>query len=90
MGYHRSPSVTYDVLDGQAVLIHPESVEMLTLNRVGTLVWERLDGTMDPPQLAAVLLPALEGVSVEQLEADIVAFLATMAKDRLVVAGDEG
>jgi hypothetical protein len=77
--------VTYDILDGHAVLVHPDAVEMLTLNTVGTLVWERLDGRLDARELAEALLPLLEGVTGEGLTADIAAFLAGLAEDDLVI-----
>ena len=89
MGVRRSPQVTYDVLDGRAVLVHPEVVQMLTLNQVGTLVWQQLDGEMGPHELTAALLPLLKGVSAEQLEADIANFLAGLARDRLVVESND-
>ena len=43
MAPRRSPNVGYDVLDGQAVLIDPVGLEMLTLNAVGTFVWNELE-----------------------------------------------
>ncbi len=85
VGFRRSPRVTYDVLDGHAVLVHPDAVEMLTLNAVGTLVWQRLDGHLDASELAEALLPSLEGVTGKELTADIAGFLAGLAEEGLVV-----
>lgn len=86
MRFRRSPDVTYDVLDGHAVLIDPGAVEMLTLNPVGTLVWQHLDDTKSCDELAAALLPLLTGVTAEQLEFDIAAFLRELADAGLVTA----
>ena len=85
MAFQRSPRVAYDVLDGHAVLVHPDAVEMLTLNRTGTLVWERLDGRLDAAALAAELDSQLDGVTAEELESDIAAFLASLLGEGLVV-----
>ncbi len=35
----RSPNVTYETIDGRAVLVDVAGTELITLNPVGTLVW---------------------------------------------------
>jgi hypothetical protein len=87
MAPRRSPAVAYDLLDGQAVLIDPVGLEMLTLNAVGTLVWNELDGEKDVPALASALLGRVTGVGMEELVADIGAFVASLADSGLVVDG---
>jgi hypothetical protein len=86
----RSSRVTYEVIDGQAVLLDPDGVELLTLNRVGTLVWEALDGHHDAAELAGVLIDQLDGVTLVQLERDIRAFFDEIVDARLVDVGDAG
>ena len=76
MAWLRSPDVVYEVVDGKAVLVDPEGVELITLNPVGTLVWEALDGERDAAGLAAGLVGRFEGVTLAQLEADVAAFLS--------------
>ena len=77
----RAQDVVYEVVAGRAVLIDPAGVELITLNPVGTLVWQALDGDGDgdgdgdAATLAQRLLPEFEGVTAEQLERDIEAFL---------------
>ena len=66
----RAPDVVYEVVADRAVLIDPAGVELITLNPVGTLVWQALDGGGDAATLAQRLLPEFEGVTAEQLDID--------------------
>jgi hypothetical protein len=84
MGWLRSPGVVYEIVDGQAVVVDPEGTELVTLNAVGTMVWETLDGVREAPELAALLHHQLEGVSRRDLERDITGFLAEIAAAGLV------
>jgi coenzyme PQQ biosynthesis protein PqqD len=88
MAVQRSPRVTYEVVDGQAVLLDPDGVELITLNAVGTLVWEELDGRRDASELAQALADRFDGVTVEELERDVRTFLEEMVDARLVDTDD--
>jgi hypothetical protein len=90
MAWSRSPGIVYEVIDGQAVLLDSGGAELITLNAVGTLVWEELDGTRDAGQLAEALVPRFDGVTRAELERDIEAFLAELSAAALVApaAGD--
>ena len=90
MGLRRSPEVTFEVVDGRAILLDGKGSELITLNPVGTLVWNALDGERDAAGLAEHLLPTLEGVTRDQLEADVGTFLDEMSKEGLVVEADAG
>jgi len=85
MAWQRSPRVVYEVVDGQAVLVDPEGVELLTLNEVGTLIWEALDGRRGPDELAADLVGRFDGVTAEAFARDIAAFLDEVEAAGLVV-----
>jgi hypothetical protein len=89
MAWQRSPNVVYEVVDGQAVLVDPDGVELITLNPVGTVVWEALDGERDASDLAADLVDRFEGVSRSQLEVDIAAFLTEVDAVGLVSRRDD-
>lgn len=84
MGFRRSPDVTYEIVDGRAVLVDGAGTELITLNPVGTLVWSALDGERDAAALAGDLVGDLDGVTLAQLETDIVDFLSELASSRLV------
>jgi hypothetical protein len=88
MTVQRSPRVTYEVVEGRAVLLDPDGVELITLNEVGTLVWEELDGRRDAADLARALINRVDGVTLEELERDICTFLDEITEAHLVEAGD--
>ena len=89
MAWQRSPRVVYEVVDGEAVLVDPEGKELLTLNPVGTLVWEELDGRRGPAELAAALIGRFDGVTEPEIERDIEAFLAEVESAGLVCEIDD-
>ena len=90
MGWQRAPGVVYAVVAGQAVLVDPDGVELVTLNRVGTLVWEELDGTRGAGDLAAALVDQFEGVALDVLERDIAQFIDELRVAALVAPSDAG
>ena len=67
--------MTYEVIEGQAVVIDPEGRELITLNEIGTRIWEHLDGQRGVSNLVDELWPNFEGVSREEFESDVVAYL---------------
>jgi Coenzyme PQQ synthesis protein D (PqqD) len=85
MGLQRSPEVTYEVVDGKAMLVDPAGRKLITLNRVGTLVWEALDGTLDVDQLTDQLLPRFTDVSRDELARDVAAFVQELAAADLIL-----
>jgi len=89
MQFRRAAGVIYEQLDGHAVLLDPEAVRMLTLNPVGTLAWELLDDHRTCGEVTTLLLPKVRGVSAEQLELDVRAFLDELIEAGVVIASDE-
>ena len=87
MPLRRSQDVLFELFEDRAVLLDPTGAELLTLNPVGTLVWQALDETDGVSSLADRLLPQFHGVTREQLEKDIEAFLAEL-QDLGLVVGD--
>ena len=87
--WKRSPDVVYETIDDQAVLLDADGTELITLNAVGTLVWEALDGRRDVDELATALLGRFDGVTHAQLLGDIEAFLAELQASALVTPGDD-
>lgn len=88
MPWRRADNVLFEMVDDRAVLIDADGRELITLNRVGTLVWNALDGRRDAATLAADLVRQLNGVTVSTLEQDIATFVDKMAALNLV-ATDE-
>lgn len=85
---NRSPFVKYETVDGQAVLVDPEGRELLTLNEVGTLVWEAIDGTRDEGQLVALLAHRFPEVERSQIETDVGTFIVELRSSGLVTEAE--
>ncbi len=71
----QSSSVVFEVVDGRAVLVDPSGSELITLNPVGSMIWDALAEPTDVDAIADRLLPEFEDVTHEQLHGDIVAFV---------------
>jgi hypothetical protein len=84
MPLQRASEVSYEVLDGRAVILDEKGEEIITLNAVGTLVWEAIDGRRDTADLVSHLLPQLEGVGEDELRSDIEEFLGELQQQALV------
>lgn len=71
----QSNSVVFEVVDGRAVLVDPSGSELITLNPVGSMIWNALSEPTDADSIAERLLPEFEDVTRDQLHGDIVAFI---------------
>ena len=89
MQFRRASGVIYDEIDGHAVLLDRNAVRMVTLNPVGTLVWELLDDQRSSGELVTLLRPKVRDVTVEQLETDVAAFLDELVELGVVIASAE-
>ena len=89
MQFRRATGVVYDELDSHAVLLDRGAVRMLTLNPVGTLVWQLLDDDRTCAQLTTLLLPRVQGVTAEQLAIDVASFLDELVEAGVVITSDE-
>lgn len=88
MAVQRAPNVIHEVIDERAMLVSPDGSELITLNPVGTMVWDLLGTPVEAGELAGRLLPRLEGVSLDQLERDIREFLDSLNEQGLVLETD--
>jgi hypothetical protein len=85
MRYHRSSTVTWELVDERAVILDGDGSTLTTLNPVGTLIWRQLDEAREPAELCRRLADQFPHVDLEQLESDAVFFLDRLARDGLVV-----
>ncbi len=87
----RSDLVVFEVTDGRAVLLDASGTELITLNPVGTIVWNALDGTRDVDALARVLASEFPDVDPAQLVDDVRRFLDELGDLHLLSTdGDAG
>lgn len=84
----RVDDVVFEVVEGRAVLVRPDGTELITLNPVGTMVWEALAQPRDPGALADELNGRFGAVGREALERDCAEFVAQLRELGLVVADD--
>jgi len=81
----RNPDVVASRLrDGGLVILHLESGEYHELNRVGAAIWDLIDGTLSPPEIARELRPDLEGAP-DDLESVVATYLSELRERDLVV-----
>jgi Coenzyme PQQ synthesis protein D (PqqD) len=86
--FHPAPGVLAEQIDGRALLIDAGSSELVTLNPVGSVVWEALrSGLETVEQLVAVVASTFEDAPADLLEEDVAAFLAELVAANLVVTG---
>jgi len=84
----RADHVIWEVTGSRAVLLDPDGSELITLNPVGTIIWDAIDGR-PPDAITDVVHPQVEGVTREQLAADVRVFLAELAELGVIVPTDE-
>jgi len=89
MQFRRASGVISDELNGHAVLLDRGAVRMVTLNPIGTLVWQLLDDDRTCSEVVTLLLPNVRGVTIEQLETDVASFLDELVEVGVVIATDE-
>lgn len=78
-----SPSVLLQETGGEAVLLDTASEHYFGLNRIGTRIWQLLDGRIDL-RTACDNLQAEYDVPAEQLERDVIALVGQLADAGLV------
>ena len=81
----RNNEVVFDMAGERAVLLDASGRELITLNPVGSIVWNELDGARDAAALAADLHGRFTGVDHDELTRDIDAFLDELAALGLAV-----
>ena len=86
MHYHRSSTVTWELVDERAVILDAEGSTLTTLNPIGTLIWRQLDESRDPSELSARLADRFPFVVRQELESDARDFLDGLERDGLVVS----
>jgi hypothetical protein len=84
----RSKDVVFEVVAGQAVLIDRQGRELLTLNAVGTVVWQALDGMTDQAGIVRKLSAEFSDVNSQDIERDVSAFITELRSSGLLEDGD--
>jgi hypothetical protein len=88
--YRRSDEVVFEVAGDRAVLLDGAGKELITLNPVGTLVWQLLDSPRDVDEIAAELQATFPDVPLARLREDVERFLSELAASELVTSDAAG
>ena len=76
--------VRWNIVDGQAVLIHTETLYYYSLNRTGTVIWSAL---LEHPMTESEIIDAVAkkfGQAPSDVTGDVRAFLAQMCVEELI------
>ena len=69
----RASDVVSQVIEGEAILVHPGQGKVRVLNPVGARLWELADGTRSLADMAETLVSEYD-VELAQARADVLAF----------------
>ncbi len=86
----RTPEVVETDVGDDLFLVHPDSEEIVHLDRLAGAVWRALDEPQDSAALLALFGQAFPDQPRERLEADIARCLAVLSDAGLIVAGGDG
>lgn len=81
-----SGQVAARIFDGEAVVITPAENMVRMFNRVGSRVWELVDGVRSIGEIAALLSWEYE-VTEQEAEHEVIAFLNNLAGKGLIELG---
>jgi hypothetical protein len=80
----RVPGVIWETAGSRVVLVEPTGEEIITLNPIGSLVWQSLGASETVADVVATVHAAHEDVPLERITADVHAFVAQLADAGLV------
>lgn len=83
----KSPQTASRVIDGEAVIILPQENEVKVLNKVGSRIWELLDGKKSINQLAVDIAGEFD-VPFETTLQDITLFIEELDTKRMIILRD--
>jgi hypothetical protein len=75
--FKKNPDVSWQMVEGQAVLIHNRLGEIQVLNEVGSIIWENLEEGSDK---IAEKITAEFDVPIEEAKKDVAEFLKELEK----------
>ena len=79
----RSPNSAYRIYDGQATIVLPDRAEVNVLNPIGSIVWDRMDGTRTVAQIIEAVVEEYE-IAPERARLDVLEFIETLRQHGMV------
>lgn len=83
----QNPEMITRTIDGYAVIMDPQEGKVLTLNEVGTLVWELAESSSTKEDILIQICREFE-VGREEALADMEEFTKTLIEKRLLILED--
>ncbi len=80
----KNPNSAYRIYDGQATIVLPEQAEVNVLNEIGSLVWDRIDGTRTVAQLIDEVVEQCD-TTPEVARRDVLEFLQSLRAHGMVI-----
>ena len=82
------PQVAARIIDGEAVIVLPESSQVNVLNEVGSRIWELIDSTRSIGEITEIIVAEYD-VTAEQAERDVEEFIQELVENKMLVLADE-
>ncbi len=79
----RTSDAAYRIYDGKATIVLPGRAEVKVLNPVGSLVWDRIDGSRPLEQILQEILEEYE-IPRRQAEQDLLEFVDDLRNNGMV------
>lgn len=83
--WKQNPAIITRTIDGLAVIMDPQEGMVLSLNPVGTLIWEMADGNYTQDDIVAAVCSEFD-VRRDAASADLMEFAAVLLEKRLLIA----
>ena len=78
------PQVASRIVDGEALIVLADSGEVIVLNRVGSRLWELMDGSRSVGEIVEAIVTEFD-TTQEQAEQDVGAFIRELVENRMLV-----
>jgi hypothetical protein len=87
MPIERAKGVVAETVEGRAVLLRADGLELVTLNETGSVVWDALDTPKDVGELVDVVLARHPRADRTAVESDVRRFVTQLQDQGLAVEG---
>ena len=78
------PDIIWRILDDGAVIVTPRAGNVRVLNRVGTAIWQLIDGQRSLAEIESQLIHTYD-VPVNQARSDLSSFMEELARRDMIV-----
>ena len=80
-----SPDVVFEVLEGEAILLHMQDGTYYRLNKTGTRVWELLESEPDRSRIVAAIADEFDAPA-DRIATDVDALLTDLTSHGLILS----